>query len=439
MKTLITITLTILMITNSSLLAKKAIDLIENLTVHKNKLSVTINKNFKKRYLKSDFFVEYDEDINLEQFDYSIQSLPFIMNVISLIWISGEDYQVAEMDVEVYHSLERIKKVFEIMYPKTPWKGRLIAKKLVAHQPQTKTSKRSALLFSGGLDSTVSSFYHRDTPQLLITAWGQSGLPLEEQRLWEKVQKRMIDFAQLYGHENAFLKSNYYYFLDFTKLKHLSSEIVTWRTDTIEDIGWAGLIAPILLSKGMTTLRIAASEDWNITFGTASNPYIDSNIRFAGLRIEHDLFSMTRFDKIKYLVDLCNRGIVKKPQLIICQKPGDIITCNSCEKCCLTVALLLGAQADPQEYGFPLGPEEAAIEVKKHLTKKDSFMATTLWQYKALQKIVLKRPITHLTWLKDIDFSKKIPYNLKPGSHSFDWADLDSLFPSIRAEASYSP
>ncbi len=356
------------------------------------------------------------------------------MNVISLVWVSGQDYQIEEMDIEVFQSLERIKKVFEVMYPKTPWKGRLIPKKLVPHKPQPKRSDRIALLFSGGVDSTVSSFYHRDTSQLLITAWGQSGLPLQERALWEEIQNRVTAFARLYGHENAFFKSNYYYFLDLTKLKDISPEIVTWRIDTIEDIGWAGLIAPILFSKGINSLFIAASETWQGNIGSAMNPYIDGNIRFAGITVNHDLFSMSRFDKIKYLVDLCNRGIVQKPQLVICQKPGGIITCSSCEKCCLTTALLLGAHANPQEYGFPHGYVQSARNVKTMLQKQDSFDPTTMQQYKDLQKIVQAEPNEHLSWLNDIDFSKKEIDYVKPGTHYFKWSDLEALFPALRAE-----
>ena len=45
------------------------------------------------------------------------------MNVVSIVWISGEIYYVDEMDAELFDSLKRVKKVFEIMYPKTSWHG----------------------------------------------------------------------------------------------------------------------------------------------------------------------------------------------------------------------------------------------------------------------------------------------------------------------------
>ena len=48
--------------------------LIEGIKVAKNRLSLSVNKEFKRKYLKSDFFAEYEPDIHLEQFDYSVLS-----------------------------------------------------------------------------------------------------------------------------------------------------------------------------------------------------------------------------------------------------------------------------------------------------------------------------------------------------------------------------
>ncbi len=340
MKTLLALLCTSSLLSAATPLSKKVI-------VTKNRVDIKINKQFKRSYLKEDFFVEY-KDVNLEQFDYSIVTLPFIMNVISLVWLSGNDYEIEEMDTEVYASLQTLKEVFKLFHPETPWNGRLLPKKLVKHS-FTHTSDNIALLFSGGVDSTTSSLFHKDKKQLLITSWGQSCLPLGEPKLWNKVHKRINKFAKQYGHDTTYLKSNYYYFMNFSVLKDLSPEITSWRIDTVEDIGWAGLIAPILLSRGIKTLRIGSSDNWDIPYASAANPYIDSNISFMGIKLYHDLFSMSRYDKIAYLVDQANKGLIDKPHLITCQKPGNVISCGSCEKCILTLALLLPM---PENSGF---------------------------------------------------------------------------------------
>ena len=70
------------------------------------------------------------------------------MNVIAIVWISGNTYYVDEMDTEFYHSLIRIKKVFKTMYPKTAWNGELRARKNLLLMPITHLANHtSELLF----------------------------------------------------------------------------------------------------------------------------------------------------------------------------------------------------------------------------------------------------------------------------------------------------
>ena len=154
--------------------------LIESVTVNKNHIKIEVNKQFKEKYLTGNFFAEYDKDIDLSKLDYSIQIMPFIMNVLSIVWISGKDWYIDSMDQDLYASLDTIKEVFRRMYPRTKWEGRLIPHRLVKNVPPFKPdTNRIALLFSGGLDSTTSSLYHREKKQLLITAWGHWDLPLQ--------------------------------------------------------------------------------------------------------------------------------------------------------------------------------------------------------------------------------------------------------------------
>ncbi len=409
--------------------------LIEQATIKKNRINITINRAFKKAYLTDDFFVEYDKDIDLTKLDYSIVTLPFIMNVISLVWISGKEYTIKSMDKEIYESLERIKKLFHVLYPHTKWNGRLIPKKLVRNAMVHRTAATrgmTALLFSGGVDSIAASYALRDKKQLLITAWGQSGLPLEDKRLWRTIKNRMITFAEEYGHENTFIKSNYYSFLDLSKLSKLSPEIVTWRIDTIEDIGWAGLTAPILLTRGIPTLHIASSEIWKQAYATAANPYIDGNITFAGIRIKHDQYDMNRCDKIDSLIQLSNRHLISRPKLIVCQKRGLIINCGSCEKCCITTLALLVLGADIRDYGFSITPNKA-LKNARIFIDTGKISAFFVAECTNLQEKIrtMKYPPADFSWFTRIDFSKKKAYDVEL-AELIDWTLLHDIFPHIK-------
>lgn len=413
------------------------IDLIESIKVHKNRLDVKINKEFKEEYLEEDFFIEYDKDINLEKLDYSIVIMPFIMNVMSIIWVSGKEYHIKSMDKEVYDSLERVKSVFKVLYPKTKWTGRLIPKKLVTNKipsPQD-DAPTEALLFSGGLDSTCSSLTHRDKKQLLITAWGQCGLPLDDPKMWQTIQDHAVGFAQQYGHANTFIRSNYYYFLNFKKLGTLSPEIVSWRIYTIEDIGWAGMIAPILFTHGIKTLRIASSDCWGFPYPSAANPFIDSNIKFAGISLKHDQFELSRFDKTLHIASLRRHHLVAIPKLIVCQTGGRV-NCSRCEKCLLTIISLMASGENPADYGF--AKYEAVKERTLTLLSKDKLSASGIWQFVDIQKKLPKLDEStytqrfNLDWFLKLDVSSKKPYDVKK-TKKINWSTLKEMFPQIKA------
>ena len=436
-----------------------ATNLIERVEIDKNRLDVIVNKEFKNAYLLEDFFVEYDADIDLEKLDYSVVIMPFIMNVASLVWISGKEYYIESMDKDVFDSLERIKAIFKVFYPKTTWNGTIIPKKLVLNKPVPSSPTKAALLFSGGLDSTSTSLAHLDKEQLLITAWGQSALPLDDAPFWYKIKRHLGAFAETYKHKTAYIKSNYYYFLNLKKLQNLSPEIVTWRINTIEDIGWAGLTAPILITQGISSLYIAASDTWGFAYPSACNPYIDANITFAGIQIMHDQFEWSRYDKVAFIADLVKQKKAEKPQFIICQKRGGIINCTACEKCLLTILSLLAEGEQPYDYGFNTTVGLTKKNMQK-LFKLGTLSACGLWQFKDLQKKVQqnrnsnqldkqhnsnsnqhakhhnikhgkKNQSCDLEWLLSFDFSKKKAYDVRH-TQCVDWSILEKMFPDIK-------
>ena len=272
-----------------------------------------------------------------------------------------------------------------------------------------------------------ASFAHRAKEQLLITAWGQSCLPLNEPEFWYKIKKHITSYAERYGHTNAFIKSNYYYFLNLKKLSHLSPEIVTWRIDTIEDIGWAGLIAPILIQYGMPKLYIASSDTWDCPYPSAANPFIDGNISFAGIRIKHDQFDFSRYDKISCIVNLCRHHFVARPTLIVCQKKGGIVNCKRCEKCLLTSLSLFALGENPKEYGFSLTLQQAE-ENTKRLFASGKISSSGIWQFNNLQKNIKNKFIPELNWLVNIPFNTLKPRDIKK-TKKVDWAILKRMFP----------
>ena len=125
-------------------------NIISEMVVEKNKISIVVEEGFKKKFLTDNFFVIYNEpDIDLTLLSQSIMNQPFILNIIAIIWISGEEYSIDTMDEDLYYSLLRIKKVLARMYPDTSWSGPLIPKALVKNSPQCslKDQEKECALF----------------------------------------------------------------------------------------------------------------------------------------------------------------------------------------------------------------------------------------------------------------------------------------------------
>lgn len=411
--------------------------LIEALKVSKNKIIVIPNKEFKRAYLTDNFFAEYETDIDMTSFDYSMHTMPFIMNVISIIWISGGTYYVDEMDAELYYSLQRVKKVFQLMYPRISWNGDLVARTLKEHKNTVVDDpQKTALLFSGGVDSTSSSFAHLDKKQLLITAWGHWDLPLKNTELWTTHKARTIQFAQQYGHQTAFIKSNYSAFLNWKYLSSLAPEISKWRLGAVEGLGWAGLTAPILLSKGYNVLRIASSHTWLYPYPSAASPYIDNNIRFFGSHLLHDQYEYTRSAKIQFIVQMVKEKKLRKPFLKVCsyEKKQDR-NCCACRKCVSSIMGFFVLGEDPKGYGMPIDFKTASERFKK-LIAPTKLNAYTILYCKGLQKNIRNRIQAgeklqkELLQLASINFDTK--QAIEEGTQQkISWKEMRTLLPEL--------
>ncbi len=417
----------------------KEVDLINEVIVKKNYIKVKINKGFKKKYLHSDFFARYDDDIDLSKLDYSVQILPFISNVISIIWISGRTYYIDSLDEEFYNSMKIVKKIFKRMYPKTKWNGELIPRKLVKNtftpQYEPDGKERTALLFSGGLDSVTSSLHHRDKKQLLVTLNGHWDLPLHDKELFRKRKKELQAWGKRFGYENTFIDSNYYEFLNRWVLDRISPEISSWRIFTVEGIGWAGVAAPVMALKGYQTLLHGSTITWEFNFPAAANPFIDDNIYFSGMRLKHDLFDMHRLGKCEYVAKVCEEEGLKRPYIRVCEERQRKNCCWRCDKCIRTIMELYIAGEDPRDYGFNCNVDKILNKSERFL-KDRSMWATTVWHFMHMQRSLRKQAAEGkeihpgLKWLLKYNLKKRITSEIK-NQRKLDWRDFIEFLPDI--------
>ncbi|MES1224460.1 MAG: hypothetical protein ABUT20_53690, partial [Bacteroidota bacterium] len=425
----------IFFLTTFVIAAQEPESIIEEIKVTKQRIDIVVNNSFKKAYLNENFYVHYeDPDIDLSKFDSSITSMPFIMNIISIIWVSGKTYTIESMDETLYESLKKIKEIFKIMYPKTSFNGELIPKRLVHNDfldPETAKIHEQdiAMLFSSGLDSYTSSLRNKNKNQLLIIVQRGFDIPFEKTK-WAHIKQQVKNFADLYGHTTSTLSSNFISMLKYNVLwnRKLSPEIEDFRLDLVEGLGWIGLVAPILLTKGYPTLFIGSTITWLSEYPLACNPLIDDNLNCSKLSAHHDSFDLTRIEKQEFIKQFYANNPIR-PYIKVCFK-GGLLNCLNCEKCIRTMCGFLLIDAHPNEYGFDISDEEAIIKIKNHLP--NGFIPIP-GLYINMQKHILKKASAETSfnefqnWFLDLDFYKRLGKNPKT---KIDWCKLASFLPN---------
>ncbi|MGE0009522.1 MAG: hypothetical protein AB7F19_03190 [Candidatus Babeliales bacterium] len=430
------------LLTICSILKAQELQFIDAIDLEDHKITYYVNQEFHTIYLRDNLFVEYEPDINLWDLDYTIITMPLIMNTIGMIWISGNDYVIDAMDKELYHSLELIRTIFRRFYPKTSFNGNLIPKKLVDNSPKpSANAAKIALPFSHGLDSLCTSLRLRKTPQLLITARGLPDTPLA---LWDRNWRFTIhsieQYAALHGHTVSLLQTNFHEFFNWTYLCTLSPEIYNWRICMVEGLGWMGLTAPILVSKGYNKFILPANSDWTTAHPGADCPLINDNVTFAGIVIKSEGFELTRMEKNKLIANICNDEDLEKPFLMICE---NVLprrkNCCQCEKCIASMLSFLLINEDPKQYGFNMPIPDFFDYVKSTfipVTKLEDYPAN--WfkycQQEAREKLTQMNSDEHafFSWFITIDFDAiTIPCN----SITIDYSQFLDVYPYIPQSA----
>ncbi len=330
---------------------------ITSINIDQHKITYVVNTHFHDTYLRDNLFVLYQDDICLDQLDYTILTMPLIMNTIAMIWISGEDYYIDAMDYDLFESLEIVREIFRRFYPATALNGNLIPNKLVHTKKSHHVTKEGiALPFSHGLDSLCASLRLRKTPQLLITARGCPDTPLDYwDKNWEYTQNVITHYAQIHGHTTSFISSNFHEFFNWQLLCSLSTEITNWRICMIEGLGWMGLAAPILVSKGYNTFVLPANCDWTTPHPGADCPLIVNNVSFAGITNISEGFDLHRMKKNTIVARICNKYNLEKPMYIICEKLlKNRKNCCKCQKCAASILAFLLIDENPRDYGFDI-------------------------------------------------------------------------------------
>lgn len=390
------------------------IELYKNIETSENELRVIFADFLQTNAIIEDFWIKYS-DIDLTLLDESILNIPVLSNIAPVIWAMDIDARIPVIDKNFYESLEKIKLIFKKMYPSLAWSGNIVPDKIVGSE--VIDGEKSALFFSGGLDSVFSTLNHLNEKPFLVTVRG-SDVALNDDLGWGLVKNQTKEFADLYSLPIRYIEANIYQFLNQGLLAKLDSNIPGWWAGVQHGLGFAGLMSPYASAEKLSRAYIASthSKEFNSPWG--SSPEIDNQIKYLSLQFFHDGYDYTRHGKVKGTIKLFKENDVQTPFLRVCysNKKNAGENCCLCEKCSRTMTALWVESEDPQSFGFQIDSADFARNTQNSFENyKFQSNNNTVFMWQDIQRDLKDRffyessklpshIIAYLEWLRIFDF-----------------------------------
>lgn len=298
------------------------------------------------------FYYEYLFDADLSQVPESILTVPFVMNLMPLIWLSDSVLIVDKLDRAFYESLEEIKRGFQRVYPKVSFKGKLLVNTL--EENTYAATGKSTIFFTGGVDATASlinNLAKNPEPFYILGA----DVDLSDTANINAAKEDVQDILKQYGLQGKFIKSSIRFFYDGVRItKEFEEQLKdSWWHGAQHSIGMLSLMAPYAYLMHIDTCILAASftKEGEGKINCVSFPFIDNALCFGNTHCYHDGYEMTRQQKINLIADYGSKNEIVA-NLRVCFSPRAGVNCNCCEKCLRTILSLKAAGADPNRFGF---------------------------------------------------------------------------------------
>lgn len=309
----------------------------------------TIEGDWKKYFqLDRTMRIEYGMDINVVP--KSILAIPFLCNILPIVWLSDAELIVDEIDKDFYDNVPFIKNGYEQMYPMLKFVGNFTAKKIEKNQVQNQS--KTAVLFSGGVDAYTTLFRHLSEKPCLVTLWGADVRHADEKG-WQNVIEHTRKMADSFSLDYTAVKTNFREIIAEGELDRLVRDSGDgWWHGFQHGIAIIAHMAPIAYVNGLKTTYIASSfpEKMKGQYTCASDPIIDNYVKYCGCETVHDGYEMDRQEKIHFLVSKKAEGM--PVWLRVCWQETGGKNCCRCEKCYRTILEIIAEGGNPNEYGF---------------------------------------------------------------------------------------
>ncbi len=324
------------------------------LEANKIKYIYNIEGEWKQYFNKySEYSMEYTE--NIDNIPKSIASIPFITNILPMVWIFDAELILKELDKEFYESIDKFKNGYIKMYPMITFNGKITCNKIIdnSYIPSNKV----AAFYSGGLDATSTLVTHYNEKPMLINLQG-SDLDLRYKKVLEDVRKFLKNNADNLDLDIVFIKSEFRNLINEKRINKYIKPIVKdnyWHGFQ-HGIAIIGHAAPLSYKYKMKSVYIASSFTKADDVHCASDPTIDNFVKLSSTTVIHDGFEFNRNDKSENIGNFV-KETNKKIKLRVCLNDYEVNNCCNCEKCYRTIFGFASKGYNPQIVGFDLNDE----------------------------------------------------------------------------------
>jgi hypothetical protein len=381
--------------------------------------TVTTDGRVGRFFTDRPFVADYGVDVS--SVPESILAIPVLAHVCPVAWATGATVRVGRVDAVFLESLRHVGRRLCEMYPEFMEGGRIVCDEAVEGE-EPGSRDRSALLFTGGVDSTASYVRHREEDPDLISV---RGWVIRDDEQWERNRAYFREFAAARGVDNRFVESNMLEFLATPLLQaHFQRYLDgAWYSSVGHGLGLLGLCAPLAAATDVGRLYIAATHTEEVTRPWGSHPTIDDHVRWSGTRAVHDGYESTRQEKIETIADYASE---EAPELTLrtCTHSERPENCNACEKCYRTIVGLLLAGLDPNDHGYAY--EASTVEEIREWFESGRWVLipTKEYHWEILQDRAWEVDAEDvpaddalLAWLREADFGQYVEQSNRPLRH----------------------
>ena len=383
---------------------------LNGIEIAKNRVdfSYTFSEEIKRFFSnKWGFFYEYPEKYDLSKVPESILVVPFVMNMMPLVWILDAELSVDTLDETFYYSLQDVLNGVKRVHPNVAFGGKLIVKHLKKNEYKVDNTKK-ALLFSGGVDAVSTLVTHINEKLMLINIWGADVHP-DDLNNHKVIKRDLTFFSKELKLPFFFIRSSLRWCFDEPYLSAYYKNIIhdTWWHGMQHSVGLLSLLAPYDYLEKVSTNYIASSfteKDIGV-YRCISYPFVDSALKMGSTYCYHDGFEYQRLDKIHNIVAFANDTNSKIP-LKVCFHPKRGENCCKCEKCLRTMAAIVTMRGDLQQFGF--SPDYENVEKYiKNFCDRNIFENTVLRHWKSISEYVKEHKNSNpkMDWIADYQFN----------------------------------